>query len=670
MSARAATGVAWVLVGLAATVVGLGLGLAAANGTQLGLANESLFLIPLAVGFPLVGALVASRRPHNGVAWVYLGGGLGAGLALFAYGYAQYALVTNPGALPGGRALAWVSSWVWVTGATPILTFGLLLFPDGRLPSPRWRLVAWLAAGAIALPILSSALRPGPLVNHPMATNPVGIPGAAAALRLIDPLGVALFWVAAAGSVAAVLVRFRRGRQQEQQQLKWLAFAMAVLLLAIALYWVPWLTLVAHGLFLGAAAFIPVAIGIAILRHRLFDIDLLINRTLVYTALTVVLGGAYVGVVAAARLLLQGHAAAGVSVAATALVAVLFAPLRSWLQRRADQLLYGDRHDPHAALSRLGRRLEATMQPEAVLPSLVETVAESLRLPYVAIELAGEGRPAASYGHLRGQPVRFPLVYQGEVVGQLTVGPRAPGEALAAADRQLLEDLAGQVGVAVHAVRLTADLQRSRQRLVSAREEERRRLRRDLHDGLGSALAGLALQVGTARAVLGSDPTGADAQLARLEGGIQALLVDIRRLVYALRPPALDELGLVGALRQQAATFATAPDAPLRVQVDAADELPPLPAAVEVAAYRIVTEAITNVSRHAHARTCTIRLVLDGNLQLEVRDDGAGLPAGYKTGIGLASMRERAAELGGSCTIQPGPAGGTRVLARFPLPPP
>jgi hypothetical protein len=410
MNQRAATGVAWVLVGLAATVVGLGLGLAAANGTQLGLANESLFLIPLAVGFPLVGALVASRRPHNGVAWVYLGGGLGAGLALFAYGYAQYALVTNPGALPGGRAAAWVSSWVWVTGATPILTFGLLLFPDGRLPSPRWRLVAWLAAGAIALPILSSALMPGPFFNHPMATNPVGIPGAAAAC-----------------SVAAVLVRFRRGRQQEQQQLKWLAFAVAVLLLAIALYWVPWLTLVAHGLFLGAAAFIPVAIGIAILRHHLFDIDLLINRTLVYTALTVVLGGAYVGVVAAARLLLQGHAAAGVSVAATALVAVLFAPLRSWLQRRADQLLYGDRHDPHAALSRLGRRLEATMQPEAVLPSLVETVAESLRLPYVAIEVAGEDRPAASYGHLRGQPVRFPLVYQGEVVGQLTVGRGRPG---------------------------------------------------------------------------------------------------------------------------------------------------------------------------------------------------------------------------------------------------
>ncbi|MGH9258626.1 MAG: sensor histidine kinase, partial [Acidimicrobiales bacterium] len=253
---------------------------------------------------------------------------------------------------------------------------------------------------------------------------------------------------------------------------------------------------------------------------------------------------------------------------------------------------------------------------------------------------------------------------------QLTVGPRAPGEALAGADRRLLEDLAGQVGVAVHAVRLTADLQRSRQRLVSAREEERRRLRRNLHDGLGSALAGLALQAGTARAVLGTDPTTADAQLAKLEGGIQALLADIRRLVYDLRPPALDELGLVAAIRQQAATFATAPDAPLQVRVDAADDLPPLPAAVEVAAYRIATEAITNVSRHAGARTCTIRLVLDGTLELEVRDDGAGLPAGYRAGIGLASMRERAAELGGSCTIQPGPVGGTRVLARFPVPAP
>jgi two-component system, NarL family, sensor kinase len=665
MSARAATGVAWVLVGLAATLVALALGFIPANGP---LPGEAGSLVSLALGFPIVGALIARRHPRHPIAWVFLVAGMGAALALFAYGYAQYTLVTRPGALPGGTAVAWLSAWVWVLGLTPMVTFGLLLFPDGRLPSARWRPLAWLAAAAVALPALANALMPGPLVNHPVARNPLGIPHAQAILRSAAQLGLACFVVAALGSVASVLVRYRRSRGEQRQQLKWLAYAVVVLLVANVL---PWPGPLVTAIVLSATALlVPIAVGIAILRHRLYDIDLVINRSLVYGALSACVVGVYVAVVGLFGSLIGERMRLAASLVATGLVAVGFAPLRQRLQRTVNRLLYGQRDDPYAVVAALGHRLEATVAPEAVLPSVVEALAGALKLPYVAIELAGEDRPAASHGHLRGQPVRFPLVYQGEVVGQLTVGPRAPGEALAAADLQLLEDLAGQVGVAVHAVRLTADLQRSRQRLVSAREEERRRLRRDLHDGLGSALAGLALQVGTARAVLGSDPTGADAQLARLECGIQALLVDIRRLVYALRPPALDELGLVGALRQQAATFATAPDAPLQVQVDAADELPPLPAAVEVAAYRIATEAITNVSRHAHARTCTIRLVLDGNLQLEVRDDGAGLPTGYKTGIGLASMRERAAELGGSCTIQPGPAGGTRVLARFPLPAP
>jgi signal transduction histidine kinase len=667
MSARAATGVAWVLVGLAATLVALALGFIPANGP---LPGEAWSLVSLALGFPIVGALIARRHPRHPIAWVFLVAGMGAALALFAYGYAQYTLVTRPGALPGGTAVAWLSAWVWVLGLTPMVTFGLLLFPDGRLPSARWRPLAWLAAAAVALPALANALMPGPLVNHPVARNPLGIPHAQAILRSAAQLGLACFVVAALGSVASVLVRYRRSRGEQRQQLKWLAYAVVVFL-AAEFAVEPWPGSLVTAIVLSAAALlVPIAVGIAILRHRLYDIDLVINRSLVYGALSACVVGVYVAVVGLFGSLIGERMRLAASLVATGLVAVGFAPLRQRLQRAVNRLLYGQRDDPYAVVAALGHRLEATVAPEAVLPSVVEALAGALKLPYVAIELAGEDHPAASHGHLRGQPVRFPLVYQGEVVGQLTVGPRAPGEALAAADLQLLEDLAGQVGVAVHAVRLTADLQRSRQRLVSAREEERRRLRRDLHDGLGSALAGLALQVGTARAVLGSDPTGADAQLARLEGGIQALLVDIRRLVYALRPPALDELGLVGALRQQAATFATAPDAPLQVQVDAADELPPLPAAVEVAAYRIATEAITNVSRHAHARTCTIRLALDGNLQLEVRDDGAGLPAGYQTGIGLASMRERAAELGGSCTIQPGPAGGTRVLARFPLPAP
>jgi signal transduction histidine kinase len=671
MTTQTAGRIAWALAGLAVTVVGLGLVLAAANGAPPSLIDESLTLIPLAIGFPLVGALVASHQPRNAVAWVYLGGGLGAGLALLTYGYAQYALVTNPGALPGGRAMAWVSSWVWLTGGTPILTFGLLLFPDGQLPSPRWRLVAWAAASSLVARIFANAFMPGPLLNHPVAANPLGIPHAAPVLRLVDVIGLGVFAVAAACSVASVLVRFRRGTQQERQQLKWLAYAMAVVLLGFGLGWVPVTTPVAEVLLLGAITFIPVAIGIAILRHRLFDIDLLINRTLVYTLLTVVLGGTYIGVVAAARLLLQRRATAGVSVAATALVAVLFAPLRSWLQQRTDRLLYGDRHDPHAALSRLGRRLEATMQPEAVLPSLVETVAESLRLPYVAVRVDTGQDTAEStvdHGHLVGEPLCLPLVHQGQPVGELVLGPRTPGEGFSAADRRVLAELAAQAGVAVHAIRLTAELQQSRARLVAAREEERRRLRRDLHDGLGPTLAGVVLGLETAGNLLdGQAPTDQTrALLERLRDETQGAIAGIRRLVYGLRPPALDDLGLVAALQTQAVTLGQGSDA-MMVSVEADGDLTTLPAAVEVAAYRIVLEAVTNATRHAHAQHCRVRLRPNGTLQIKVSDDGVGLRPGWHAGVGVTSMRERAVELGGTLRMEPAAGGGTVITASLPV---
>jgi signal transduction histidine kinase len=446
---------------------------------------------------------------------------------------------------------------------------------------------------------------------------------------------------------------------------------MAVLLLASALYWVPSTTPVAEVLLLGAVTFIPVAIGIAILKHRLFDIDLLINRTLVYTVLTAVLVGAYVSVVAAARVILQGHTAAGVSVAATALVAVLFAPARSWLQRRADRLLYGDRHDPHAALSRLGRRLAATAQPEALLPSLVETVAESLRLPYVAVRVnTGEdaATPTVEHGRLVGEPLRLPLVHQGAQVGELLLGPRTPGEGFSTADRRVLAELAAQAAVAVHAVQLTAALQQARTRLVTAREEERRRLRRDLHDGLGPTLAGVVLGLDTAGNLLDGQPPAAQAAalLERLRDQTQGAIAGIRRLVYGLRPPALDDLGLVPALQTQLAAFGQGSGGVV-VSVEADGDLAALPAAVEVAAYRITVEAVTNAARHAHARHCRVRLCHDGALRVEVRDDGVGLRPGWHPGVGLASMRERAVELGGTLHLERADGGGTIVTANLPV---
>jgi signal transduction histidine kinase len=484
---------------------------------------------------------------------------------------------------------------------------------------------------------------------------------------------------------------------------------------------------------------LPVAASIAILRYRLYDIDLLINRTLVCGLLTASVIACYVLVVGALGALFRTGAGTGgsgpIALVATALIAVLFQPLRQRVQRGVNRLLYGQRDEPYAVLARLGRQLEATLAPESVLPAVAETVAQALKLPCAAIALEHDGAlalaaangvpPAAlsTRGALGAPPsseapgadgsgdtlLRLPLAYQHERIGELRCAPRAPGEALSAADRRLLTDLARQVGVAAYAVRLTADLQRSREQLVAAREEERRRLRRDLHDGLGPALAAQRLKVGAARALLARDPAAADRLLAALEADLDAALADIRRLVYNLRPPALDELGLVGALERvatdysagqgRAKTSGTVAVDGLRISLEAPASMPPLPAAVEVAAYRIVQEALANVARHAYARTCAVRLTLDGApqpaadvaaagpkrgpephlnpqpalpswLEVAITDDGVGLPtvaAERHAGVGLASMRERAAELGGTVLVEPLPAGGTRVLARLPL---
>jgi signal transduction histidine kinase len=414
------------------------------------------------------------------------------------------------------------------------------------------------------------------------------------------------------------------------------------------------------------------------LRYRLFDIDIIINRTLVYGALTVIIVGVYVLVVGILGTLLHASGNVLISLLATGVVAVLFQPLRARLQRLVNRLMFGERDDPYAVLSRLGRRLEATLALETILPMIVETVAQALKLPYAALALKqGEAFSiTASYGLPQDRPLILPLVYHTETIGQLLLGPRAPGDAFTAADRRLLEDIARQAGVAVHAVRLTADLQHSRERLVTTREEERRRLRRDLHDGLGSTLAALHLQAGAIRTLMQRDLAAADTEVLDLQAEIRAAITDIRRLVYALRPPTLDELGLVGAIRQYAAQYDTPnrstgePGSDLRVAVEAPEQLPALPAAVEVAAYRIAQEALTNVARHAQARSCSVRLSLPGDrdLQVEVSDDGVGLPEEPRAGVGLLSMRERAEEVGGTCVVEPAPGRGTRVLVKLPLP--
>jgi two-component system, NarL family, sensor kinase len=671
MSDRGAARLAWALVGLSVLFVALAavFGLLAGGGdTEWGTRWGGAVTALAFLAFPIVGAILVSKRGGGILGWLFLGVGVTFALGGAAGEYAHYAVQTDPGSLPAGRVLAWIADWLWVP--TMGLAIGLiLLFPDGRLPSPGWRWLLRALIATMSVAVVGIALTPGPLAESPFTTNPFGVERAAGLFEALSHAQLGVFVFAAVAAFALVR-RYRRSHGEQRVQIKWFVTAGAVV---AALFLVPavliatgpeGLVAVSQDAALAGWALLPVAALIAVLKYRLYDIDVVINRSLVYGALTLFVLAVYAGLLAAVEAVFSREGAA-TSLLAAAVVAVAFAPAKERLQRGVDRMLYGERRDPYRALSQLGARLEAALTPEDVLPAIVEAVTQSLRLPYAAVELRDEDGPhvVASSGTVRSSVERVPLQYRGELVGELAVGLR-PGESeFSPADRKLLADLARQAGVAAHAVALTRALQRSRERLVTAREEERRRLRRDLHDGLGPALAGITLQLEVARNQLGGEPAPAREKLLELRAHTQAAIADIRRLVHDLRPPALDELGLLGALREQAARL----DGRLRVTVDGPGSLPELPAAVEVAAYRIGLEALTNVVRHANAHACTVRVSAAGALELEIADDGEGLAPDRRAGVGLGSMRERAAELGGTCTIAPGRQGGTRVVARLPL---
>jgi signal transduction histidine kinase len=543
-------------------------------------------------------------------------------------------------------------------------------------------------AGTIHLPLAFAAGPPGP--SRRVLTLAYGIPlGAYLALLLVgraaSPSATAWMgtWAAAQGVVivpsivafVGLIVRgFRSALPSARRQFRWALWGGALATIpSLGLLFLPQLLLgrpLIPWTSVGLLALpMPIGIALGILRDQLFDIDVVVNRTLVYGGATLGLLAVYAASVSLLGALLPIEGGFPASLLATGIAAIAALPIRDALQRTVNRVMYGDRDDPYRALARLGTRLEAALDPLEVPTVIIRTIAESMRLPWAALRLgpAGGGRTIEHGQRPAGEVVAVPLVYGAEEVGDLVVAPRSPSEPLSGADRALLEALARQAGAAVHAVSLTLDLVASRERLVAAREEERRRIRRDLHDGLGPTLAAIGMRAEVATDLVSHDPAAAERVLGELRGEVAAALADIRRLVDALRPPALDELGLVGALRSQADRLS----GETVIDVEAGDRLPELPAAVEVAAYRIAVEAMTNAARHAGARTCRVRLACEEgsarSLALDIVDDGRGLPARVRPGIGLQSMRERAAEVGGTCRIDRPAGGGTRVAARLPI---
>jgi signal transduction histidine kinase len=611
---------------------------------------------------PVVGLLIVRQRARNPIGWLLLAHAVVIAPTFGGDGLAEYS-ATHHVSIPGVALESQISQATW-----PLLYLFMMLvaylFPTGHFLSNRWRRFVIVCLVGYAVFMVSATFD----LDHfdgALAQWQPPLPKLPA--LLVKPPGFAgLLLIAASlvGSVVCARARLKQATGVERIQMLWFAWASLSVPAGLALCWVDYFALHADGLLtiLGViltGSVLPVAIGIAILRHRLFDIELVLSRTLTYGALTVLVVGVYAAVLLGFGSLVDNNGAAGL--AAVAIVAVAIQPAHARLRARVERWVFGDRSDPYAALRRLSDRLEAAADPAQALTIVTSSVAEALRVSSVSVELAGTPSETVDGDSV----VRVPLAHQETRLGDLVVEvPR--GRQLTTGDRRMLDDLARQAAVIVSAIHLTLDLQRSRARLVTSREEERRRLRRDLHDGVGPMLAAMVLKLN----VLGStvtDPSSTEL-LAELRAETRAAIAEIRRLVDDLRPPALDEVGLLGALRQKAETLSGhGGDRPLVIDVEGPVQLLPLSAAAEVAAYRIAMEAITNVVRHSGASRCVVSVDTTDALTLTVTDNGRGPAHSAGEGVGLTSMRERAAELGGVCTVGERVEGGTVVRAVIPL---
>lgn len=652
----------WLVAGFSAAITAASAPLAVRSWRALGSDDVLLLDAIIGVAFPIAGAIILSRLPRHRVGWVMLSAA-GLSLAFASQQWANDSLRVRPGSLPAGAWAAWLAEWAWV----PFLALPTLLvlwFPTGKPPSPRWRRLQWVIIASIATTTLLSVLQPE-LGRHAVA-NPLGLRLPAALTTVRDLLTVVTVALGGLLCVVSAAFRYRASGMEERLQLRWFAVA-AALVLVTNIVVNPFVSGFAADLVLALAlSLVPAAIGAAILRHRLYGFDLFVNRSVVYAALSILTAVLYVLVVAVTVRVLPGVSL----LVGTLAVAIAFAPLRETIQRLVNRTLYGDRLDPYGAVTRLSQRLEGALTDDEALVAAVEDVRQALRVPFAEMvtgeapnehRVAAGRRPAAETGHAIA-----PLAFHGIPVGTLRVAPRGPEDEFTERDRHLLGELGRQLGPAVRAARLTAELQQSREHLVTMREEERRRLHRDLHDGLGPVLASVVLGLDGVRHEVPAELTSAHHLLELLKADLKGAVADVRRLIYDLRPPALDELGLVGAIARQVESYRSRPGAP-EVELDGPGAPIVLSPAVEVAAYRIVAEALTNVVRHAEAETCRVRLACDGRLELEVADDGRGLPTPVVGGVGLRSMGQRAAEVGGECSVAPRSGGGTVVQAWLPI---
>lgn len=612
-----------------------------------------------AVGFGGASTFLALRNKAPTVGWVMLGIGMGHGLALVGREYGTASMAWD---LPFAVGAVWLGSWLWAPAYLLSGTLLPLVLPDGHLPSPRWRPAVVLSLLAVTGTAAYRAFLPYELHDIPLHVplpHPVGTPLAAS--PAVNAPVTALSLAALVVAFTSVAVRWTRSTGERRQQLKWILLGAVT---ALVMFTVAVMMPLPAGEVVAGLAVLPIPLSCAgaVVRHRLWDVDVVLSRSLVCAALSVTVVATYVVALGVVGGLLGQQT--GAPLLATVVVAVVVVAAHGPVRRFVNRLVHGENDDPYTALARLGDRLAATADPndisDQLLPEVVRRVSRLLRSSYVAIELAGG--ETVEHGALPDMVDRVPLRYGGSEVGSLILTAR-PGRSRG--ERRRLDHLAMQAAITVHSVQLIRDVRRSRQLVVAAREEERRRLRRDLHDGIGPGLAALALQAETARVLLPHDPAASIAMLDRLVPRLNGAVADVRAMAHELRSPALDELGLAGAVRELAARFG----GPARTVDVELGECTGLPAAVDTAAYRIVAEALTNAARHADPRQVTVTLHSDGTwLHVGIEDDGKGIDPDAPAGLGLRSMRERAEELDGHCTIgRPNGRRGTAVMARLPV---
>jgi signal transduction histidine kinase len=645
--------------------VSLGCLLAAVVGVWVSLAHGlavpwRALVIPVVWSLP--GALIAAARPRAALGWLTL-----LVAAMFsAVGSIEVWLGAGPSGPETTRALG-----VWFVdraGAliVPVTTLALVLLPDSRLPDRRWRIP--VAAG-VSLQLLLVAMWS---FSETRAASP-DTAWAAQLAALDNPVGLLpAAWAGAADevvwllqlpmllAVAIMVMRFRRGDGLERQRLSLLLLALVVLV-AVILAGRALLGRWAELVDVLAVAFLACVLVSAVLRRHLEGVSVVVHHAFVLAVLGALVAGAYVvavGMLAAAGPDLSRFGAGVVA----AVAALAIHPLRSRLQALVDRMMRGDPRDPYRAVARLADSAHRAPSLVEVLDSVAASAAAALRVPETRVTAFGVSvrhRPRTEQAVAAGRTLKVPLLAGDREVGCLVLLPQL-GRRFRKDEHRLLEELSRHAGVAVDAVRLAGEVAEHHRALITAREEERRRLGRELHDDLGPTVAGLSMQLGALRPLVHTDPETVVARLATLEKTATRALADLRQVAHRLRPPVLDQVGLGRAIGQLADSL----DLALEHEVVSPSALP---AAVELAAYRIAAEALSNVARHAGSRSVRVELSVTGDrLELEVVDSGRGRgDAGAS--LGTATMRERAEELGGSLTVSDGGTGGTVVTAVLPV---